>query len=110
MPAVNASNQLGLASVDLFSPASGSAAKAKTTSTRLGSITSARSAHKAEWGVDEVVEQICETGCRSVRKIIDSLEQGLPVELTAHLSEQARQEVCVELKSIMAVYGDQCRI
>jgi hypothetical protein len=56
------------------------------------------------------VEVICERGCRLVREAIDTLEQGQELPETADLSAAERAWVLAELKSIMAVYGDSCRV
>ena len=56
------------------------------------------------------VELICNKGCRAVRTDIEALEQGLPVEGLGELPEGLRRQVLAELKEIMAVYGDSCRL
>jgi hypothetical protein len=56
------------------------------------------------------VEVICERGCRLVRAAIDTLEQGQDLPETEDLSAAERAWVLAELKSIMAVYGDSCRV
>ncbi len=56
------------------------------------------------------VEVICNQGCQSVRDDIARLEQGNKVPETEALSAEECKQVLVELKNIMAVYGDSCRI
>ena len=60
--------------------------------------------------IDAYVEAICNKGCQTVRQDISILEQGETVPELQALTEQERTQVLVELKSIMAVYGDVCRI
>jgi hypothetical protein len=56
------------------------------------------------------VEQICEHGCRGVWDAIDRLEQGEDLPETADLSRAERDWVLAELKTVMSVYGERCRI
>jgi para-aminobenzoate synthetase component 1 len=59
---------------------------------------------------DACVEAICNKGCLAVREDIAMLESGqLPPE-TEGLSDISRERVLNELKSIMAAYGDACRV
>lgn len=51
-----------------------------------------------------IVEALCETGCQNVNTIIEKLESGGHLEETEALSEQERQMVLNELRSIMEVY------
>lgn len=60
--------------------------------------------------IQHAVEAICDKGCRQVRADILTLEQGRNPLETVDLGAPERAEVLRELKSIMAVYGDQCRI
>jgi len=60
--------------------------------------------------VEYCVETICNKGCRAVREVIATLERGEVVAELREVPEPLRQEVLRELKSIMAVYGDSCRI
>lgn len=64
----------------------------------------------AKTGVEMGVEAICNKGCESVRRDILLMEQGEPLIELAHLSEEQRQRVLAELKAVMSVYGDSCRI
>ena len=60
--------------------------------------------------VEACVEQICNKGCREVRKDIERMESGgIPPEVGS-LSSQQRELVLKELQTIMAVYGSECRI
>lgn len=56
------------------------------------------------------VEALCELGCRTVSSIIREMEHGAPPVQTAHLDADERRAVLAELKSIMAVYGERCRM
>ena len=56
------------------------------------------------------VEAVCEKGCRRVREDIATLERGEPIPECADLTRGERGQVLRELKQIMAVYGDTCRI
>ena len=60
--------------------------------------------------IDACIEAICKKGCQEVRREIRLLEQGQPLPELLHLSQTARQSVLSELKSIMSVYGDSCRV
>lgn len=60
--------------------------------------------------VEGCVEAICNKGCQSVRADIRTLEQGGVVRELKEAPEPVRQAVLQELKHIMAVYGDSCRI
>ncbi len=56
------------------------------------------------------VESICSKGCQSVRRDIEILENAGELVETRGLAAAERASVLEELKSIMAVYGDSCRI
>ena len=56
------------------------------------------------------VEALCEKGCRSVRADIAALEKGKVLPETKGLDRATRLKVLKELKAIMAVYGDTCRL
>ena len=56
------------------------------------------------------VESICELGCRRVWDAIDRLEQGEDLPETTDLSGSERAWVLAELKTVMSVYGERCRI
>ncbi|MCG8429100.1 MAG: hypothetical protein MI754_17225 [Chromatiales bacterium] len=60
--------------------------------------------------VSAIVEVICNKGCQQVRQDIALLEQGVLLPEVSSLEAIERQAVLVELQSIMAVYGDSCRI
>ncbi len=60
--------------------------------------------------INQCVEALCALGCRTVSSIIRELEYGAPLAQTAHLDADERQAVLAELKSIMAVYGERCRV
>ncbi|WP_254045380.1 hypothetical protein [Thiohalocapsa sp. ML1] len=56
------------------------------------------------------VEHICERGCRGAWDAIDRLEQGEDLPETADLSRAERDWVLAELRTVMSVYGERCRI
>lgn len=60
--------------------------------------------------VDARVEAICIKGCRQVRRDIALLESGSPIPEVQGLALNERRLLLAELKQIMAVYGDSCRI
>lgn len=60
--------------------------------------------------IETCIEILCQKGCLSVRSDIRALEQGQDLPETAGLSREATRLVLRELKAIMAVYGDSCRI
>jgi len=58
--------------------------------------------------LDHYVEQICQRGCKAVSRDIRLLEQGgVPAGIEA-LAQDERTALLVELKSVMAVYGERC--
>jgi hypothetical protein len=63
-----------------------------------------------EHEIQKCVEAICNKGCQHVRNDIDLLEKGEPLPEVQHLSGRDQQSVLKELKSIMSVYGDSCRV
>ena len=60
--------------------------------------------------IEKCVEIICEKGCQYVRKDIDLLEAGKSFDEVEGLTDDEKQMVLKELKSIMSVYGDSCRV
>jgi hypothetical protein len=60
--------------------------------------------------VQQCVESLCCDGCQAVYRHINQLENGGSVPQTELLSYEEQQQVLAELKSIMAVYGSNCRI
>lgn len=60
--------------------------------------------------IDQAVEILCEKGCGSVRDDLERLESGEKLPETENLSKEELSKVVEELKSIMAVYGDTCRV
>ena len=60
--------------------------------------------------VDQAVEILCEKGCGSVREDLERLESGEKLPETENLSKEELSKVVEELKSMMAVYGDSCRV
>jgi len=69
-----------------------------------------RAATRGEGPLDAVIEALCRQGCREVRLSMARLEQGEDLPETRGLTAAARLEVLVELRAIMAVYGETCRI
>jgi hypothetical protein len=60
--------------------------------------------------VEARVERICLKGCRQVRRDIALLDSGTVIAEAQGLSSEERRLLLAELKQIMAVYGDSCRI
>lgn len=60
--------------------------------------------------VEARVEAICLKGCRQVRRDIAFLESGAEIPEVQGLVPDERRLLLMELKQIMAVYGDSCRI
>lgn len=60
--------------------------------------------------VNAAIERLCRDGCKSVREYIAALESGDNHPAFAHLASEQRTQLLAELKAIMAVYGDNCRV
>ncbi|MES9897786.1 MAG: hypothetical protein ABW148_02045 [Sedimenticola sp.] len=60
--------------------------------------------------IERSVEVICNQGCQQVRQAISLLEQGKLLPEVESLSTDERTRLLGELKSIMSVYGDSCRV
>lgn len=60
--------------------------------------------------VDDVIEKLCQAGCKIVLQKIDAMERGESIAECASLGRTERHFVLRELKSIMAVYGNVCRL
>jgi hypothetical protein len=60
--------------------------------------------------VDVRIEAVCSKGCSQVRQDIAALEAGAELPETRDLTEEERSTLLRELKQIMAVYGDACRL
>lgn len=60
--------------------------------------------------VESLVEALCQQGCDRVRGIIATLERGGDLPEIRDLSQSERHALHAELVSIMAVYGNACRI
>lgn len=54
--------------------------------------------------IDQLMEQLCNKGCRSVSRIIDAMEQGGLPEEAENLDTKERQALLLELKTIMKTY------
>lgn len=57
-----------------------------------------------------LIEAICILGCQQVRQVISELEQGRTLLEVNSLSIGEQKQLLQELKSIMSVYGGNCRI
>jgi len=55
----------------------------------------------------ECIEQICQQGCTVVREVIVRLESHASVAELDHLSDEQKQQVLSELKTVMSVYDQQ---
>jgi len=60
--------------------------------------------------VEHAVELLCHRGCRAVWAVIRALEHGDTLPETADLSAAEVSAVVSELKTIMSVYADNCRV
>ncbi|MBK1720653.1 hypothetical protein [Thiocystis violacea] len=60
--------------------------------------------------VEACVEVLCGKGCRQVRLAILALEAGADLPEVRDLTPRQRDRLLAELKAIMAVYGDACRL
>ena len=55
--------------------------------------------------VDRCVEVMCHKGCKTLWADIEALQNGITLPEVESLSGSEREQVLVELKAIMAVYG-----
>ena len=60
--------------------------------------------------LEACLEAVCPKGCRAVRRDIATLEAGAQLPEAALLTQEERRVLLHELKQIMAVYGDSCRV
>lgn len=60
--------------------------------------------------LDARIEAICTHGCQQVRADIETLERGGTLAETQGLTSAQRLALLDELRAIMSVYGDKCRI
>ncbi|RMG34186.1 MAG: hypothetical protein D6720_09950 [Gammaproteobacteria bacterium] len=60
--------------------------------------------------IDDCIERLCQKGCAQVWGDIDALERGESLPETEGLSDGERQRVLRELKAVMRVYKDRCRL
>lgn len=56
------------------------------------------------------LEAICQRGCQQVWSVIATLEQGGELPETHDLDAAERDWLLAELSTVMAVYGERCRI
>lgn len=57
--------------------------------------------------IDRCVETLSLRGCAKVCEVIRLLEEGTPLSETTELTEDEREAVLNELKSVMAVYAER---
>lgn len=55
--------------------------------------------------VEQCVENMCHKGCKMLWADIEALQNGVELPEVELLSASEREQVLVELKAIMAVYG-----
>ncbi|MCG6897268.1 MAG: hypothetical protein LJE61_09545 [Thiocapsa sp.] len=60
--------------------------------------------------IEARIEALCQKGCAQVRRDIAALESGSQLPETRDLSAEERRALLSELKAVMAVYGDACRL
>lgn len=60
--------------------------------------------------IDQLVETLCEQGCRAVLVHIEALQAGQTQQEFADLSTTQRELLLHELQAIMAVYNNHCRL
>lgn len=56
--------------------------------------------------INQRIEAVCEAGCEAVRASITTLELGQQIALTDDLNAEEREQVLLELKTIMSVYDN----
>lgn len=54
--------------------------------------------------INDCVETICSRGCRTVYRVLESLQKGRSVEVLEGLTSGERAAVRAELEAVMAVY------
>ncbi len=54
------------------------------------------------------IEAICQSGCLTVRAVIESLEGGQVIPQTDGMSPEQVDLVLNELKAVMSVYDERC--
>ncbi|MDH5388852.1 MAG: hypothetical protein OEY06_10435 [Gammaproteobacteria bacterium] len=57
--------------------------------------------------LQDIIEQLCTTGCDRVNEVIEILERQESIKETSELNEQECTIVLLELKAIMAVYEQE---
>ncbi len=60
--------------------------------------------------VDEMLELVGQQGCVQTRRIIAEMEGGLFPTACEDLSQAERWTLLQELREVMEVYGEACRI
>ncbi|WP_343032212.1 hypothetical protein [Allochromatium palmeri] len=66
--------------------------------------------HLDDSSLEARLEALCAKGCRQVRRDIVALESGVELPEAQGLTSDERNRLLAELKQIMAVYGDTCRL
>ena len=66
--------------------------------------------HLDDSSLEARLEALCAKGCRQVRRDIAVLESGAELPETQVLTADERAWMLAELRQIMAVYGDSCRL
>lgn len=59
---------------------------------------------------NEILEKICQQGCRTVNEQIDAMENGKIIPELENLSFSTQQNLLQQLKEIMSVYGNDCAL
>lgn len=59
---------------------------------------------------EQCVHYYCDKGCKIVLEVIAELEAGQSVERISDLSVPDQKAVLEELKTIMSVYDNQCKL
>jgi hypothetical protein len=70
----------------------------------------AQASDRLDARVEARVEAVCQKGCRQVRLDIATLERGGEIPEASGLAPDERRRLLAELRQIMAVYGNACRV
>jgi len=54
--------------------------------------------------LQEIIDDLCNDGCKAVNQYIQQIEAGSMPAQMSHLHQPDQKKILVELKSIMAVY------
>ena len=58
--------------------------------------------------INNCIEAICQSGCITVRAVIEALERGQAISQTDGMSQEEVDHVLTELKAVMSVYDEPC--